>query len=84
MAVDLVRTQRFDAALLDSNLDGHRSHPVAGALAARGVPFALATSHGGHGLRDIDRDRPLLLKPFRYEVLEEILAGPLSPVGTKK
>jgi CheY-like chemotaxis protein len=77
-AVDIVKAQRFDAALLDVNLSGDRSHRVADALAARGVPFAFATGYGGQGLRAADRDRPLLLKPFRSELLEEILSGLLS------
>jgi len=40
---DLLRRLRY--AL---NLNGVRSYPVADLLAARGVPFAFATSYGGH------------------------------------
>jgi CheY-like chemotaxis protein len=49
-AIALIEAHHFDAALLDLNLNGVRSYPVADALAALGVPFAFATGYGGHGL----------------------------------
>ena len=77
-AIALIEAQHFDAALLDLNLNGVRSYPVADVLAARGIPFAFATSYGGQGLRDGDRKRPLLVKPFESDRLEKLLAGLLS------
>lgn len=77
-AIALIKSQHFDAALLDLNLNGVRSYPVADALAAHGVPFAFATGYGGHGLRDCDQGRPLLMKPFELASLETLLAGLLS------
>jgi light-regulated signal transduction histidine kinase (bacteriophytochrome)/CheY-like chemotaxis protein len=44
-ALALVRTESFDAALLDVNLDGEMSWPVAAALQARGIPFVLSTGY---------------------------------------
>jgi hypothetical protein len=35
----------FDAAMLDVNLNGNKSYPVADALAARGVPFVFSTGY---------------------------------------
>ncbi|QCK88027.1 response regulator [Phreatobacter aquaticus] len=78
-AIALVEAQHFDAALLDLNLNGVRSYPVADFLAARGVPFAFTTSYGGHGLRDSDRERPLLVKPFEVAALGRLLTSLLSP-----
>jgi CheY-like chemotaxis protein len=83
-ALALVATQAFDVAMLDMNLNGSDSHPVAEALAARGVPFFYATGNTAHGLRDGYADRPMLKKPFRQEDLIAILArlqgeGPSSP-----
>jgi len=43
-AAALIREQVFDAAMLDVNLKGHRSHAVADALTARGVFFPPATA----------------------------------------
>jgi CheY-like chemotaxis protein len=77
-AIAFIEAQHFDAALLDLNLNGVRSYPVADALASRGVPFAFATGYGGSGLRDGDRQRPLLVKPFNSASLETMLVGLLS------
>jgi CheY-like chemotaxis protein len=74
-ALALIDTQVFDAAMLDMNLDGNRSHAVADALAARGVPFVFATGYSGRNMREGHRDRPVLKKPFPYEQLVEVLTG---------
>jgi hypothetical protein len=45
-ALELIReTGRLDAAVLDVNLQGDMVYPVADALLARGVPFALVTGY---------------------------------------
>ena len=80
-AIALIGSQHFDAALLDLNLNGVRSYPVADLLAARGVPFAFATGYGGPGLRDEDRGRPLLVKPYGGAGLERLLVSLLSAAG---
>ena len=77
-AIVLIEAQHFDTALLDLNLNGVTSYPVADALAARGVPFAFTTSYVGHGLRDGDRERPLLVKPFECAALGKLLTSLLS------
>jgi CheY-like chemotaxis protein len=77
-ALALIDAQVFDAAMLDLNLNGIKSHPVAAALAARGVPFFFSTGYTGHDMREGYRDRPLLKKPFRYDELVDILARLLS------
>ena len=69
----------IDAVLLDVNLHGQPSFPVADALAAREVPFVFATGYGVHALREDLRDRPVLPKPFRMGELERALAGALAP-----
>ena len=71
-ALALIATQAFDVAMLDMNLNGSDSHPVAEALSARGVPFFYATGNTGHGLREGYAGRPLLRKPFRQEDLTAI------------
>jgi CheY-like chemotaxis protein len=77
-ALALIDAQVFDAAMLDMNLNGDKSHSVADALAARGVPFVFSTGYSGHYMRDGDRDRPVLKKPFQYEDLVQILTRLLS------
>jgi DNA-binding NtrC family response regulator len=76
-ALALIDAPIFDAAILDMNLSENKSHDVADALAARGVPFVFATGHSG-AMRLDDRDRPVLKKPFQYEKLVEILTRLLS------
>ena len=45
-ALDKVETLAFDFAIVDVNLNGLQSAPVAEALVERGVPFVLATGYG--------------------------------------
>ena len=80
-ALTLIHAQAFDIALLDMNLNGNDSHPVAEALAARGVPFVYSTGNTGQSLRDGYSDRPVLKKPFKYEELAAILTRiKLAPI----
>lgn len=77
-ALALIGGQVFDAAMLDVNLKGNNSRPVADALAARGVPFFFSTGNGGHHMMDGYGDRPILKKPFMYEDLGNIITGLLT------
>jgi CheY-like chemotaxis protein len=77
-AIALIDGQSFDAAMLDVNLQGTNSRPVADALAARGVPFFFSTGNGGHHSMEGYGDRAILKKPFLYEDLAAILTGLLS------
>jgi DNA-binding response OmpR family regulator len=63
----------IDIAILDVNLNGQTTDPVAKALAARGTPFVFATGYGEHGLPPEFRDRPLLKKPFQIDSLKRVL-----------
>lgn len=64
-ALELAREAAFDAAILDVNLAGERSFPIAELLAGRGIPFLFATGYGRQGVDAAWRDRPVLQKPFR-------------------
>lgn len=77
-ALGLIAAQDFDAAMLDMNLAGTKSFPVADALSARGVPFVFSTGYSGHDMREGYRDRPVLKKPFRSQDLTEILTRVLA------
>ena len=77
-ALALLKAQVFDAAVLDVNLNGCDSYPVADALGARGVPFAFSTGYRGEDMRDEFRDRPVLRKPYQREDLVRILTSLLD------
>jgi CheY-like chemotaxis protein len=80
-AVALTNAQVFDAAILDINLNGNDSHPVAEALTARGVPFIYSTGNTDHGSTDGYSGRPVLKKPFKFEELVTILTRvKLAPI----
>ncbi len=72
-AVGMAATERFDCALLDVNLSGRRSFPVAEALEARRIPFLFATAYGEEALSPEFAARPLLRKPFSAAALQEAL-----------
>jgi CheY-like chemotaxis protein len=63
-AVPLAREAAIDGAVLDVNLAGEKVYPVADILAARNIPFVFATGYGSAGLRECDRARPVLQKPY--------------------
>lgn len=77
-ALNAIRTQQFDAATLDVNLNGTRSYAVAEALVEHGVPFAFSTGYGARGLADIFRHRPVLDKPFNFAQLTKVLTALLA------
>ena len=72
-ALALAREGGFDAAMLDVNLAGEMSFPVADLLAERGIPFLFATGYGLQGLEERYRGRPVLQKPFRATELRKAL-----------
>ena len=63
----------FDVAILDVNLKGETSYPVADVLALRKVPFLFATGYGTEAIPEKYRQRVVLQKPFRKQELEEAL-----------
>jgi CheY-like chemotaxis protein len=67
-------TASVDVAILDLNLGGVLSYPVADLLAKRGIPFVFATGYGSGGLEGTYADRPTLHKPFAREALGDAIA----------
>lgn len=62
--LELAREGEFDVAVLDFNLGGTLSYPIAEVIRARGIPVIFATGYGTAGLLDKFRDCPTLQKPF--------------------
>lgn len=59
-ALALIKTESFDAALLDINLDGEMSWDVAAALLAQKIPFVFTTGY------DVSRILPDFLKNIKF------------------
>jgi len=68
----------IDAAVLDIDLHGRASYPIADELATRGIPFIFSTGYGAQCLPEGYERFPLLTKPFRRSVLGGALANLLS------
>ncbi|MDB5431652.1 MAG: response regulator receiver protein [Caulobacter sp.] len=60
----LIAAGGIDAAVLDINLDGEMSYPVADTLAAQGVPFIFSSGYSRDSLPEAYRSCPLIQKPF--------------------
>jgi len=64
-----------DVAILDVNIHGERSYPVAESLAARGIPFIFATGYGS-ALHPPEFKRvPTISKPYRLTEVEQAFAA---------
>jgi CheY-like chemotaxis protein len=77
-AIEKARSLTFDVAILDVNLNGERTFPIAEVLAARGVRFVFATGYGVANLPPGFSERPVLQKPFQQHELERVLRAALA------
>ena len=78
-AMELAGTAEIDVAVLDVNLNGESSFPVAALLRSRGVPLIFSSGYGSQGLPPEWQDRPTLPKPFTSDevvgALERLVAA---------
>ena len=79
-AMEKVDTLAFDVAVLDVNLNGEQTVPIADALLARGRAIVFATGYGATMLPPHLRSLPVLQKPFQQEDLARALRTAM--VGT--
>jgi DNA-binding NtrC family response regulator len=83
-ALVMIDAEAFDVAVLDVNLNGKMSYPIADALISRGVPFLFSTGYDKDRLLEAYRIFPVLQKPFHRSELGNTLAqllAPKEPVG---
>ena len=73
-ALALLRQDLPDVAVLDLNLAGETSTPVADALVRMGVPFVVATGYGADGLPPGHATVPVLAKPYDPDDLTTALS----------
>jgi response regulator RpfG family c-di-GMP phosphodiesterase len=77
--IQVAKTARVSAAVLDVNIGGEEIYPLAECLVRRNIPFVFVT---GYGADSIDRrfsDVAVLQKPVDRELLRRVLATRLGP-----
>ncbi|HEY3520844.1 MAG TPA: response regulator [Rhodanobacteraceae bacterium] len=72
-ALDKATSLSFDVAVLDVDLNGRPSYPIAEALDERGRAFVFATGYGAAHLPSSLHGAPVLQKPFGRRDLERVL-----------
>ena len=77
-ALTLAEGSEFELAILDINLAGSNSFPVADILRKRQKPFIFTTGYGADGLVDGYRGTLLLTKPFGLKELERVVFKALT------
>lgn len=78
-ALAMIEANAIDVAVLDVNLNGEMSYPIADALAARGVPFVFVTGYDKDRMLEGYRNCPVLQKPFHRAELSTTLERLLTP-----
>ena len=73
-ALPLAREGEFDFAVLDINLSGQLSFPVADVLRNRGIPFLFASGYGSKGVSETYRGAVRIQKPFVSRDLARAIA----------
>lgn len=79
-ALNVIRNETLDGVLLDGNLNGDSSDPVAIELRARAIPFVVATGYGQLELgTEALNGAPRLAKPFSNVDFERSLLAAFRP-----
>lgn len=74
-ALRILDTRGIDFAILDINLGGEQSFPIADALDARGIPYIFMTGYGAAGVPEHLRNHYILQKPYGADALKKALAS---------
>lgn len=82
-ATRAAETAEVDVAVLDVNLSGHASYPVAERLRARGIPFLFATGYGSPGHERAWTGTVTVAKPFATQDLAKALVRVLAAAGVR-
>lgn len=76
----LIEAETIDGAVLDLNLNGERSDPVADRLTELDIPFTYLTGHADAVIDERHRHAPVISKPFD----ERRLLRALAAMGAQK
>ena len=73
--MELAESASIDLAILDINLAGEQSFPVAVVLRRRGIPFVFSSGYGGEDIPEIWRNETVLQKPYDTRQLAAALTA---------
>jgi PAS domain S-box-containing protein len=73
-ALEAVRHEPIDAALLDVNLGGEMAYPIAQLLLAKKVPFVFMTGYGSETIAMPFSNVRVFQKPLEREILRDLFA----------
>lgn len=76
--LELAASEPIDAAILDINLAGQMSFPLADALQLRRIPFMFASGYGREGLSERHHDAMVLQKPYGMSEIKAALNALLA------
>ncbi len=74
-AMELARSNEFDAALVDVNLHGRESYPLARELLKRNVAVVFATGYGVEPMTDDLANVPAIAKPYDIHAIRNAFDG---------
>ncbi|MGI4840296.1 MAG: response regulator [Janthinobacterium lividum] len=78
--MEYARTGSFDVAILDINIIGGNSVPIAEAIALRGIPFTFCSGYGRLGIPGLWAGQHCVAKPFSAGQLDAALIDLLSQI----
>ncbi|WP_367346012.1 response regulator [Stenotrophomonas bentonitica] len=73
-ALERAQSEDFDVAMLDVNLHGQDSFPVADLLVERGIPFVFTTGMGAKTLPERFKLTPVMEKPYRLKDIQRVIS----------
>jgi DNA-binding response OmpR family regulator len=81
-AMEAIGKHTFDLAVLDVNLNGERSYPIADALDERHIPFLFVSAYGDETAPPDHVNWKVCPKPFRVEDLAAMMCVALNNAGS--
>lgn len=78
-ALSKIETESFNAAILDLQLGGESSLPLAQRLEQLGVPYGFLTGYSDTSIPPEFRGRPVVSKPFTSDQIHDLLLALVSP-----
>ena len=76
-ALEKARSLSFDVAIVDVNLNGQHTFPIADVLSQRGLAFVFSTGYGAATIPPALQHAPVLQKPYQQPDLERALRAAL-------